>query len=121
MSDQAVFTQSIEIAVDGYTGVLLIATDSNGFILGTVQIDYGKSGQEPYIIKLFVAEAYRRKGIGSILVHECIKTVSNKNYQVIALTVEPGNDSILPFYQKLGFRLAYRYEDRSRMLVYYLK
>lgn len=57
-----------------------------------------------YLEDLFVAKSFRRKGVGSRLVHEAIEVAKkNKCYKIIA-TSRHLNENAHAFYERLGFK-----------------
>lgn len=68
--------------------------------------------------KIFVADEYRGKSIGTQLLKRMVEELSNRNLRSF-LTVNPNNDAALKLYKSLGFSVEksikgyYRsYEDR---------
>jgi ribosomal-protein-alanine N-acetyltransferase len=71
-----------------------------GFIIGVqMKPEKGK------ILMLSVLEKYRRQGIGSKLLAEYLKGISNKKIKKVALEVRTDNKKAIKFYQRYGFKI----------------
>ncbi len=55
------------------------------------------------IDSLFVEETKRNKGYGKELVYSAINWLNQKQCEKIILSVADGHESVLPFYEKMGF------------------
>lgn len=55
------------------------------------------------IDSLFVEETQRNKGYGKELVYSAINWLNQKQCEKIILSVADGHESVLPFYEKMGF------------------
>jgi GNAT superfamily N-acetyltransferase len=55
------------------------------------------------IDSLFVEETHRNRGYGKQLVDSAIIWINQNNCEKIILSVADGHESVLPFYEKLGF------------------
>jgi GNAT superfamily N-acetyltransferase len=60
---------------------------------------------------MYVKPAYRKKGIGTRLIKEGIKTIKKKGIKNIRLSVLSENAEAVQFYEKFGFKV-YRYGMR---------
>jgi GNAT superfamily N-acetyltransferase len=67
--------------------------------------------------QLFVAEKYRRLGIGRELVRLCEQRAKSAGCETLGAIVAAGNYSVLPFYQRQGFIVAYEYDDGDLLIV----
>lgn len=54
---------------------------------------------------LFVLPKYRRKGIGSKLVVDCLKKMESGDVDSVRINLVSGNESALALYQKVGFEV----------------
>jgi ribosomal protein S18 acetylase RimI-like enzyme len=79
----------IELIRDGETMV--------GYCISSIKEGIGE------IDSLFVEETHRSKGYGKELVDSAINWLNQKNCKRIILSVADGHESVLPFYEKLGF------------------
>jgi len=84
----------------GYSKVLV--ADLNGKIVGKVTLD---TVFQPYaeIVNVIVHPDYQGKGIGSMLVKECISRAIQAGHNIIYLMCDPLDRGIHRFYAKLGF------------------
>ncbi|MDP3386303.1 MAG: GNAT family N-acetyltransferase [Eubacteriales bacterium] len=55
------------------------------------------------IDSLFVEESYRNRGYGKELLDSAIHWLNLKTCDKIILSVADGHESVLPFYEKMGF------------------
>lgn len=69
-----------------------------GFLIGVKT-----SSVTARILMLTVAENHRREGIGSTLLHNLLKELSNQNIKYIELEVSTTNYQAIKFYQRHGF------------------
>ncbi len=80
-----------------------------GFVIGSVE---RYSNQEVgHVLSLNVSEGYRRKGIGSRLLCELERILSEDGVEVCYLEVRADNVSALRLYQKQGFEIVENLED----------
>jgi ribosomal-protein-alanine N-acetyltransferase len=71
-----------------------------GFIIGVeIKPEKGK------ILMLSVLEKYRRQGIGSELLVEYLKSISDKKVKTVSLEVRTDNIKAIKFYQRYGFKI----------------
>lgn len=63
----------------------------------------GNDGRRGYIYHLTVQNEYRRKGIASALVKECLMSLRTEEINKVALVVFSDNTNGNNFWQKLGF------------------
>lgn len=84
----------------GYSKVLI--ADLNGKVIGKVTLD---TVFQPYaeIVNVIVHPDYRGKGIGSMLIKECIRRAIKAGHSIIYLMCDPLDRDIHRFYAKLGF------------------
>ncbi len=64
-----------------------------------------KINGEGHIIAIAVDPEYRRRGIGSALMHEVIERLRNKGVKKIWLEVRVSNKEAIEFYKCLGFSI----------------
>lgn len=86
-----------------YPKGFLIAEDHHsivGFIIGAKT-----SVNTARIIMLGVSDKYRRKNIGSELLNNFLKEISDQNIKNVELEVNVKNDKAILFYQKHGFNI----------------
>lgn len=79
----------IELITDGETTV--------GYCITSIQNNVGE------IDSLYVEDSHRNKDYGKVLVSSAINWLNQKNCEKIILSVANGHESVLPFYEKMGF------------------
>ncbi len=62
---------------------------------------------EIHLINIAVSPAYRREGIGSLLLTQMINYARSSSKQIITLEVRVSNYAAIQFYKKFGFKEAY--------------
>lgn len=72
-----------------------------------------KSGKEGYICDVFTLSEYRRKGIQTKLIGECIKFAKEQNLEILKLSSD--NQEAISIYKKYGF------ENDTLIMKYYIK
>ncbi len=96
---------------------LLVAVDAGGAVVGYLNLD-----RRPYGVAnlaMFVAAAWRGRGVGSTLVDAAIAVARAAGAHKVALQVWPNNGPALSLYAKFGFveegrlRRHYRRRDGS--------
>jgi ribosomal protein S18 acetylase RimI-like enzyme len=100
------FTAFEEINAD--KNQYLIVVEDNHQIIGTFQLTIityltyrgGKRGQ---IEGVRIDEAYRRRGIGKIMIEWAINKARELNCHLVQLTMDKKRQETIEFYQKLGF------------------
>jgi len=71
-----------------------------GFLIGVkIDSEYAK------ILMLAVLKIYRKQGIGSELLKQFLKVISNENIKKVELEVRTKNKSAINFYMKHGFKI----------------
>ena len=72
-----------------------------------------ESGKEGYICDVFTLREYRRKGIQTKLIGECIKFAQEQNLEILKLSSD--NPEAISIYKKYGF------ENDTLIMKYYIK
>lgn len=72
-----------------------------------------KCGKEGYICDVFTLREYRRKGIQTKLIGECIKFAKEQNLEILKLSSD--NPEAISIYKKYGF------EKEKLIMEYYIK
>lgn len=67
-----------------------------------------------YLGNMFVAESFRKRGVGSALLETVIRTAVERGYARLVLSPSP---RAIPFYQRAGFRVPDGAPDVDRLLV----
>ena len=81
--------------------ICLVAIDETGRPVGHVSMRHIIN--EGHIGNLAVAKAYRRQGIGALLLDALVQTAINRNMIGLTLEVRVSNEAALSLYQKYGF------------------
>jgi len=91
---------------------ILIATDEEkdneviGMIIAELRIDpFGAS--EGYIKQVFLKEAYRRKGIGQLLVRKAIDHLQKIKVEKIKVNIKEQAKEAVNLYSKMNFKKVY--------------
>lgn len=83
-------------------GALLLAIDDDGTAAGCVALRPRGEGICE-MKRLYVASAYRRHGLGGMLVHAILHRAKQIGYERMRLDTVPGLAAALELYRKLGF------------------
>lgn len=75
-----------------------INNEISGYCIASINSDIGE------IDSIFVKEKYRKSTIGQSLIKKSIEWLESKEVRTIKVGIAEGNESVLPFYEKLGFR-----------------
>lgn len=65
---------------------------------------YRVVSDEMHLLRIAVAQQWRRRGIASGLIDKCFKLARGKGATTAMLEVRPSNTSAISMYQKLGFQ-----------------
>jgi ribosomal protein S18 acetylase RimI-like enzyme len=82
-------------------GLLLVAEDGAGKVIGTVMAGY--DGHRGWLYAVAVDPASQRSGIGTALVKEACQRLRALGCMKVNLQVRAGNEAVAAFYRKLGF------------------
>ena len=77
--------------------------------------DYGHIDDETPSLALSVKKEYRRRGIGTALVHEMLGLLKRSGYSRASLSVQKENFAV-SMYTKLGFRIFSENDSEYIML-----
>jgi len=96
------------------TGFLLIAKNNDkivGFAYWSIPRNHPLqvSKNVGVLNDVYVSPKFRGKGIGTRLVHECMKRLEMRGVDAVRLSVLSENKTATKLYEKLGFRI-YRHE-----------
>jgi peptide alpha-N-acetyltransferase len=101
--------------IHNWPELCLLARDTtNNCNIGVIvcKLDHDPKWRRGYIAMLAVEQAYRRRGIGKMLVQRSIEVMREKGCDEVMLEAEVTNKSALILYDRLGFireRRLYRY------------
>jgi GNAT superfamily N-acetyltransferase len=73
------------------------------------------------IRQLYVDSGIRKHGVGTDLVNRCIGLAIEDGCVAVSLNLAKNNIGVAPFYMKLGFTLAYQFDDGDMILTKSLK
>lgn len=82
-------------------GLLLIAEDHAGQVIGTIMAGY--DGHRGWLYAVACDPAHRREGVGRALVEEACRKLASLGCVKVNLQVRAGNEAVAAFYRKLGF------------------
>ena len=85
---------------------LLVAEDK-GKVIGFIMSIFHNPTRIAIIDNLYVAEEYRRRGIGKDLVKECLKRLKERGLRYIYVTVKKDNKAAIEFFKSLEFNKGY--------------
>ena len=88
--------------------------ETGGALAGVILA--GQDGRRGYIYHMAVAEAYRRRGVGSALVEKCLAALKAEGIHKVALLVFRYNDAGNAFWEKQGFDLREDVNSRNLAL-----
>ena len=90
-----------EILTGSKDGILvIIASDDEDLAYSVATLN----GEEGWIDSIFIVEEHRGRGIGEELMRRSVEWLKDRGAKRILLTVTPGNDSVIGFYERFGFR-----------------
>jgi ribosomal protein S18 acetylase RimI-like enzyme len=91
---------------NGERAVLYLAMDGTaaGGIAGS-SLDEADTAQAD-LISMWTAPAYRRRGVGRMLVEEIVRWARLRSARIIRLMVTSNNQRAISFYKSLGFTLT---------------
>lgn len=99
----------LHMVFDSKPRILIVALNLD-VVIGSVTLETDTTIAG--IVRLFVAPAYRKQGIGSELVRQCMSiAVEDETFEAISLVVEAKNMGVADFYKKLGFSPAFEWAD----------
>ena len=105
-SEEAFTKEQLSQLLDDYNTVSLIARVQDkiaGFVIGMIHIE--RSTLRGHILTIDVGSAYRRKGIGTLLMDEIESIFRQKGVKASFLEVREDNTSAINLYLKLGYMI----------------
>jgi ribosomal protein S18 acetylase RimI-like enzyme len=93
---------------------LFLVAHIYGRITGTVMA--GFDGVRGWVYHLAVQENFRRKGIGTMLMHAAEKGLETLGCPKVNLQVRPANTDAISFYRSLGYNIEERASLGERLL-----
>ena len=104
--------RSIDRKIMVYDGLFFVAVDGNK-VVGTVLAGY--DGHRGWLYSLAVEPSYRRRRIGSQLVQHAQIALTKLGCQKINLQIRAENESVVAFYESLGFQTEKRISMGKRV------
>lgn len=105
--------EGIERLLRRNPGICFVA-EADGDLAGVILA--GQDGRRGYVYHMSVAEAYRRRGVGSALVERCLAALKKEGINKVALLAFKYNDAGNAFWEKMGFSLREDVNYRNRAL-----
>lgn len=107
-SKQAQYMASLFLSKEAITklisnGAIFKLVVNNNTILGFTE--YLLEDNRVFLSKLYVSKEYRNKGIGKLMLEDCIKYAKENNKDSIYLTVNKGNTNSIEIYKHIGFKI----------------
>jgi len=103
------------IVQDDRFGFVLVALEKNerpiAVALGCAFLGIEHGGTSGWIEELYVLPEFRQRGIGSLLVAECIRVASASGWRAIDLEIDSDHRRALALYERHGFIQL----DRARL------
>ena len=94
-------------------GICFVA-EADGELAGVILA--GQDGRRGYIYHMAVAGAYRRRGVGSMLVERCLSALKAEGIHKVALLAFKYNDDGNAFWEKMGFTLREDVNYRNKAI-----
>jgi ribosomal protein S18 acetylase RimI-like enzyme len=94
-------------------GLFFVATDKN-VVIGTVLAGY--DGHRGWLYSVAVRADYRRQGLGASLVRHAEQALSALGCMKINLQITGGNDTVVGFYEALGYGVEPRISMGKKMV-----
>lgn len=88
--------------------VLLVA-ETKGKIIGFIFTQFNKPTKKATIENLIVRRKYRKRGIGTALLKQCLKELKKKGANYICALVRIDNKSTIKFLMKRKFHRGYNF------------
>jgi ribosomal protein S18 acetylase RimI-like enzyme len=86
------------------SSVRVYMLEKNGRVIGSTTIQFKATLSVGYIYDVAVMEGYRRQGLGSYMLKNCINVLKVNNMDRASLLVAGENMSALELYHRLGFK-----------------
>lgn len=118
VNDQSGFweKEALRSWVASLDDVLLLAEDEGklaGFALSLLHKPTGKAIVE----NLYVDIPYRRSGVATQLMQECIDGLRSKGARAICAEIQQGNDNTVKLLEKMGFTKGYMFNWMALRIV----
>ncbi len=88
---------------------LVLRDESTGAFIGLVLCSRVRR-DVAHITQICIAQNYRRRSLGKLLVQECLGLLRQREFSALTLTVTAANTDAVALYESFGFRVAHRFE-----------
>src|SRR5579863_9970020 len=91
---------------------LMLLADVNGYPIGQIFIqlesadDWWQGGKRAYLYSLRVMDVFRGQGIGTALIREAERLLSDRDYDSISIAVAKDNPRARQLYERLGYAIV---------------
>jgi ribosomal protein S18 acetylase RimI-like enzyme len=97
---------SMQVEIDGILSLLIIAL-CHARLVATLELFYqGRVGGIAVVHNFYVRPDYRKRGIGTKLIHLAADLATKEGCTDLALGVDKANDGAIEFYQRAGFTIC---------------
>jgi ribosomal protein S18 acetylase RimI-like enzyme len=104
--DEEWFARSARWSGAGFISYLAFDGDTACGMVGCTA--EGQEPQRAHVVSMWVAPAYRRAGVGTLLISALKTWAKNQRLLELKLMVTSVNLSAIEFYQRIGFRMSGR-------------
>jgi ribosomal-protein-alanine N-acetyltransferase len=111
-NEEAFTKDQISQLLDDYNTVSFIARVQDeiaGFVIGMIHIE--RCTLRGHVLTIDVGSAYRRKGIGTLLMDEIESIFRQKGVKASLLEVREDNTSAINLYLKLGYKIMRKLDN----------
>ena len=95
----------------GRTWLVCVGDLTVGYVVLTLGFSFEFRGRDAFIDELYIAPAYRRKGLGRMAMEFAEKRAKELGVNAVHLEVNHGNDPAMELYRRIG------YADHDRYLM----
>jgi len=107
-----------EYATKLFDNAIVKALYSDGEIVGFIAYYCNDSNTKTaFLAQLAVSDIKKKKGLGSILLDDCMSHCIEKKMNFIRCEVDNNNENAISFYRKKGFVFSSIASDKSQFLI----
>jgi ribosomal protein S18 acetylase RimI-like enzyme len=100
---RAIFDQFVRDITYGKAWLILFNEQYVGYVVLTVSFSFEYRGYDAFIDELYIAEEYRRQGIGRRAMEFVEAAAAELGINAIHLEVSDGNDPAIGLYRRAGY------------------
>jgi ribosomal protein S18 acetylase RimI-like enzyme len=100
---RAIFDQFVRDSTYGKAWLILCDAKYVGYVVLTVSFSFEYRGYDAFIDELYIAEEYRRQGIGKRAMEFVEVAAAELGVNAIHLEVTDGNDPAIGLYRRVGY------------------